>query len=372
MGLAPQGCSAGDAASICSVCFRLRVRHQPSSLAGIVVIVNIQAWNKAKSVIGYLSYLVVVISLFDLLILNKLLGFGYPHHYEEETFQRYPAPYVEFIGKPDVGEHNEFGFRGPSFVESEPNDLKIAFFGGSTGYNGSPPIAGVIEKRLNALLGESVFVANYSVVSSNHRQHLHGIIEFLPDFRPDLVIFYGGYNDTVQGASYDPRPGYPYSFFYRSETGPFIKLLLQNSAIIGEIDKRTGILSGIRKLRNDHLPFSDDWNKRTADKYFETLMLANNVAGTIESERFGKTRFLAFYQPYQVPEHFMSTHNEIKERIGRTKYGFDVSSEYDALGRAVYRDSVHVDQRAKDVMGATIAGIVAEEIQLDRVINYRE
>ena len=34
-----------------------------------------------------------------------------------------------------------------------------------------------------------------------------------------------------------------------SETRPFIKLLLENSAIIGEIDKRIGVFTGIHKLK---------------------------------------------------------------------------------------------------------------------------
>ena len=319
--------------------------------------------NKTKSIVGYLFYLIIVMTVFDVLILNKFLGFGYPRHYEEENIQRYPVPYVTFTGKPNVLDHNEFGFRFPSFEEAEPDDFKIAFFGGSTGYHGSPPIAKIIENELKRLLGESVFVANYSVVSSNHRQHLHGIIEFLPHFEPDLVIFYGGYNETIQSAFYDPRPGYPYNFFYRSETRPFIKLLLENSAIIGEIDKRIGVFTGINKLKKKEQPFSDNWNKRIADKYFETLMIANKVAGTIDSNRYEKTKFLAFYQPYQVPEIFLSTHNEIKKRISAIKYTFDVSSEYDTLGKGIYSDIAHVNQHAKEVMGVKIAHIVAKEYQ---------
>jgi len=95
------------------------------------------------------------------------------------------------------------------------------------------------------LLGIVVFMANYSVVSSHHRQHLHGIIEYLPPFEPDVVIFYGGYNETLQSAYYDPRPGYPYNYFYRSETKPFFKLLLENSGIIGEIDIKLKLFTNL-------------------------------------------------------------------------------------------------------------------------------
>ena len=318
--------------------------------------------KKIKSILAYLIYLLITMSVFDVFILHNFFGFGYPHHYEEENVERFPTPYVEFIGKPNVKDHNEFGFRGDSFAKAGTNDFKIAFWGGSTGYYGSPPIAKIVEQELTTLLKQCVFVANYSVVSSNHRQHLHGMIEFLPQFKPDMIIFYGGYNETIQSAFYDPRPGYPYNYFYRSETIPFMKLLLRHSAIIGEIDRRIGIFTGMNRLKKQQQPFSQDWNRRIVDKYFETLILANNIAGTIESMHFGRTKFMAFYQPYQVPEAFVTAHHEIKERIKTLPYVFDVSSAYDILGQEVYSDIVHVNQQANDVMGRKIADFVADNI----------
>lgn len=323
-----------------------------------------QNLRKAISIANYFLYLVLIVIVFDVLVLNKWLGFGYPRHYRQENIERYPSPYVEFTGKPDTNDHNEYGFRGPSFKQSKQNDLKIAFFSGSTGYYGDPPIPDIVKEELEKLTGQSVFVANYSVVSSNHRQHLHGIIEFLPQFKPDVVIFYGGHNETLQNASYDPRPGYPYNFFYRAETSALCKLLVENSAIIGEIDKRTGVFTGYAKLRKEQQPFSDGWNHRMVEKYFETLSIANDVASTIESQRFGKTRFFAFYQPYQVPQELVSAHHDIKNKISSIKYFFDVSSEFDVLGKEIYNDIVHVKQHANHVMGAKIAQILAEELRL--------
>jgi hypothetical protein len=318
--------------------------------------------SKVLSVLLYFLYLSLIIIVFDVLVLHNLLGFGYVSHYEQENIERYPAPYVEFTGKPNTAGHNEFGFRGPSFKEAKQNDLKIAFFGGSTGYNGNPPIPDIVKKELEKLTGKSIFAANYSVVSSNHRQHLHGIIEFLPPFKPDIVVFYGGYNETVQSAFYDPRPGYPYNYFYRSETKPFLKLLLENSAIIGEIDIRTGVFTGLKKLREEQNPYSPEWKKKIVEKYLETLMLANNVTGTIESQRFGKARFFAFYQPYQVPRIFLSAHNDIKRNISSTKYVFDLSSEFDVIDKEIFTDIAHINQDGNEIIGRKIAEIIYRDI----------
>ncbi len=306
--------------------------------------------------LGYAVYLAIVVALFDVVILNGLLGFGYPHHFEQENVQRSPRPYVEFSGKPFARDHDENGLRRPGFVEAAPGDLRIAFFGGSTGYAGRPPIPVVVERVLRESTGRGVRVANYSVVSSNHRQHLHGLLEHLPQWKPDLVVFYGGYNETVQAALYDPRPGYPYNFFYRSEAGLFARFLMEKSAIIGEVDQRllkgwlrARWLTDLGRLRDQEQPFSADWNRRVVEKYFETLDLASRTSAILPA------RFLALYQPYQVPAEFAAAHRSIRERIQALDYGVDVSTEFDALGPSVYRDPVHVSQKAIDLVGRRIA-----------------
>lgn len=335
------------------------------------MIIKGQKLSKVISIFCYILYLALIIIVFDVLVLHKCLGFGYPTHYRQENIERYPYPYVEFTGKPNTEDHNEFGFRGPSFKESKQNDLKIAFFGGSTGYYGNPPLPSIVHQELEKLTGLSVFVANYSVVSSIHRQHLHGIIEFLPQFEPDIVVFYGGYNETHQNGFYDPRPGYPYNYFYRAETGTVFKLLVENSAIIGEIDKRMGVFTGLNKLKKEQQPFATGWNERIVEKYFETLRLAHAVTGTIESQLFGKARFFAFYQPYQVPNELVSAHDNIKRKISSIEYAFDVSAEFDPLGKKIYSDIVHVNQQANEVMGTKIAKIIAEELQLGNALTEK-
>ncbi len=323
--------------------------------------------GKALSFIKYVCYLFIVVVILDVIVLRYILGFGYPWRYEEEQLLRSPAPYVMFTAKPGYKGHNELGFRGSSLKNADPSDFKIAFFGGSTGYGGKPPIPVVVEKELGNLLIDKVFVANYSVVSSNHRQHLHGIIEYITEYKPDLIIFYGGYNETVQSATYDPRPGYPYNFFYRAETSPVIKLLLENSAIAGVVDKSFGLLSGIRKLRKEQKPYSDEWNNRIVNNYFDTLNLAFKVATSIDSDHCDRTRFLAFYQPFEVPKEFKSAHESIKHRLGTTAYAFDVSSEFNDLGEEIYIDIVHVKQEARDIMGRKIAAVIKEELLSGRL-----
>jgi len=323
------------------------------------------------SAVSYLMFVGLVAVFFDTVVFKQWLGYGYPRHYEEEDVGRYPAPYVMFTGKPNTLGNNELGFRHASFRESKPDDFKIAFFAGSTGYLGDPPIPKVVEQELNKTWDQHVFVANFSVISSNHRQHLHGILEYLPSHKPDLVVFYGGYNELTGARSYDPRPGYPYNFFYRSETGPLTKLLLEHSALAGEFDMRFGLLSGISKLRDLYKPGTPEWNRAMEDKYFETLELSSKTASTIESAHCGHARFLAFYQPFQLNASFAAMQADVRKRIAALPYGVDVSTEFDALGSDVYFDEVHVHQPANDAMGRKIAATIADQLRHTNLCSPR-
>ena len=314
------------------------------------------------SAIKYVLFLTLVTLLVDVVVLRHIFGFGYHRHFDEENIQRSPAPYVMFTGKPNAADHNELGFRGPSFEQAPPDAFRIAFFGGSTSYFGNPPIPEKLEEELDRLLPFDSFVASYAVLSSNHRQHLHAIVEYLLATEVDLVVFYGGYNETIQTMIYDPRPGYPYNYFFRGELGTIWKLLMEHSAILGTIDRATGVFSGRRQLRQEHQPLSEDWNDEILGNYFETLDFARQIAGSIPSLRCGNAQFLAFYQPYRVPEEFVSTHERIKRSAESVDYVVDVSSTYDVYEEDVFKDRVHVKQYARDLMAKRLAELIVRDL----------
>lgn len=321
--------------------------------------------QKSVKIVCYGVYLLLITIFFDVVILRYLLGFGYPSHLEQENVLRYPAPYIEFKGKPGVNGHNEQGFLGPSLDSTARCDFKIAFLGGSTGYNGNPPIAKLLEQELEDTLQTSVTVANYSILSSNHRQHIHLMLEYLYNVEADMILFYGGFNETIQSGYYDPRPGYPYNFYYRGETGPLKKVLVEYSAVLGELDQRTGIFTGWDELHDRYQPFSEAWNKTIVDYYFETLDTAERLSGPIKATYFDHPVFLAFYQPYQVPEKFKASHQTIKKRADSVDYLYDVSNLYDSFGPNAYTDIVHVQQYARQAMAEQMRDIVVSKFPPD-------
>lgn len=302
--------------------------------------------------------------MFDVLIARPILHLGYPTHYGQDEDSRSPAPYITFTGRPSPPNMDKWGYRWVH-LPSSAGEITVSFFGGSTGVGGDPPIPSLLESELSKRLNRKVAISNFSVVSANHRQNLHNIIESRSIVKPDLVIFYGGYNETIQSAYYDPRPGYPYNFFYREETSDLVKVLLRYSAFVGllevALDRRLHVsFTPIDKLREAYKPLSPAWNRAIVDKYFETLDEANTIASAFPSAHCGRAKFIGFYQPYQrqiVPQ-FAAAHAAIRQQITKTPYMVDVSDGFDDMGPSIYEDIVHVKQPGNVRMASLIADAI--------------
>ena len=327
-----------------------------------------------KKRIPYLLYLVTSLIVIDLIIphkiyKNKYLGIGLNEYYQ-------PDPYIGFKGKPDLlmsqnkttngmGFRGDEGFNADSFDSAQESKYIIAFFGGSTGFLGSPSIAGALKEKLvdKGFKNGNIFVSNFSVISSNHNQHLHMIVKYLINKNVDLVIFYGGYNETIQTAYYDPRPGYPYNYFYTYNTSHIKKMIIENSFIISTLFNNIGIhkiLLEQNKLELGEIVFSENWNKKIIDNYFNTLHKANILIKSSGGSFNKKAKFLAIYQPYQVPDEFQQAHGKIKSKIENTDYIYDLSGNYDNI-KNPYTDIVHVTQEARDHMAQSISNIILNE-----------
>ena len=297
----------------------------------------------------------IFISVIFLDVALSFLGFGYPSHFEQENIERYPSPGDGFAGKPNVHDHNEYGFRG--HFEQNQKSLAIALFGGSTGYHGDPTILESIKKKLS-INNLSVDVFNFSSISSNHTQHLHRLIKHHDRFNFDIIIFYGGGNETLQYQVYDPRIGYPYNFFFRQELTPFKQSILRYSSILGEIDKLTGLVSGKSKL--DSITKSNGWEKQIIDNYWRDLSVANKISSNIVKPNVcKKTIFVSITQPanpiskkeqyiWKLLNKSIKFNSYDWIHYDLTKYQKDVN----------FKDTIHINQISKIFLAEKISKLL--------------
>ena len=241
--------------------------------------------------------------------------------------------------------------------------IQIAFFGGSTGYNGNPTIIKIVEEEFTKN-NIKVETYNFSSVSSNHNQHIHRLIKH-SNFNFDVVIFYGGFNETLQTYFYDPRPSYPFNFWIKNELSNLKYFLLKHSSIISEYEFHTDNFSGMKKIKQDINFESDEWLENLVKNYYLTLIKAKKISEkVINKNACNKTKFFAFYQPISLKKSEKFT----KKIIMKTKSFFknkNILHDFSYLVKENdFIDLVHINQSAKKVIGKEISKKIYPYIKL--------
>ena len=302
-----------------------------------------------------ISYLLVLFIIFDISL--KFLGFGLDKHWFDENEIRFNSPYDMFSNKPNVLDHNEFGFRGPKLIEELNSDIiSIAFMGGSTGYTGTPPIPELLSKKLNELNIKNV-VYNFSVNSSNHNQHIHRLVKFI-NYPFDIIVFYGGNNETIQYLQYETKPSYPYNYFIKNEIPIYKMFVLKYSSIFGLLENKFGIISGINKSRKQIDTNFDIWSDKIVKNYINSIKKAEQIfKKSINTNKCGSPIFVPILQPVN-PTNDKESKLWLKTQMATKKYSnfLDYSYIYKELN---FFDNVHVDQKSRN----QISSLMVKDLQ---------
>ena len=272
------------------------------------------------------------------------------NHLNQGNLRRKPYPYLMFKGAPNKFDHNHLGYRIKEPITDQT--INIALFGGSTGYMGDPPIINLVINNLNKNFNKNKFSPiNFSVVSSNHNQHLHSIVENFNHYHIDLIIFYGGYNEIFGNALYDPRPGYPYNFNKRNEMNPEMMLLYKHLASYKILEN---IFPNVYKKR----VWSANWNKEIVNNYITTINKARLLSENLTTGRC-KIPFIFIYQPFIVDSNGISN-NDFKENIYKpllkyienSKDGIDLSKVFES--NYFFTDNIHINQEGRNIISKAI------------------
>ena len=192
---------------------------------------------------------------------------------------------------------------------------------------------------------------------------MHRIIKYHDIFNFDFVVFYGGWNETIQYVNYDPRPGYPYNFFFRNDLSLIKKLILKYSSILGEFDMHTGIINGRAKLVLSTK--TEDWEKKIINKYWRDLEVANNITNKLTKPNTCKNPlFISVTQP-GIPrtseeEKIWSLLKQSQNKNFNTWSHSDFTNENENVK---FKDGVHLLQDSRNYIGKKISNIIFSEYQ---------
>lgn len=288
---------------------------------------------------------------------------------------RAPEPYSMFKGKPGALDHNENGYRGPAAPKAKPaGEYRVFVLGGSTVYEGNPPIARLLEQKFREHGYFNVSVYNYGVVSSVSSMELARIVFEILDLQPDLVVMYNGGNDADHPYYWDPRPGYPFNFVVY-ENNPFVsgthvsvRDLAMNSLDIFKILLKSSYVN--RVLHMDELRASvghdtDPWRREIARIYVNNLVKAQRICSSFNAE------FVCFYQPMLYTKDVQSEEEQRLTQVNKDHHlavrdyvlemvqdpvkdqglkFVDLGEVYDGYAETVFRDRIHTHQHAKPVI----------------------
>jgi len=293
---------------------------------------------------------------------------------------RAPKPYVMFGGMPGayIAENvylNKLGYKGPA-PELVGNDqvkkeFRIFILGGSTIFNGDPPIPTLLEQKFKEQGYKNVRVYNFGVVSSVSSQELVRVLMEVLDYRPDITIMYNGFNDFGEPLAWDPRPGYPFNFIVY-ENNPilesniekykfwslllygsnFLRFFLGNYFVSQFID-----LNEMRKKVNYQTPA---WEDEIINVYVNNFKKASKILIAYHS------KFVGIYQPNanyikkkSSDDYWERMRTKLQAKISGLKQiekfdFYDYSNIYSDISEKVFVDSVHTEQKFKNIVSNRI------------------
>jgi len=311
---------------------------------------------------------------------------------------RHPKPYVAFGGvaggtyKNDE-KLNANGYRGKAPAKEKiKGEYRIFVLGGSTVFLGEPPLPVLLEELFIKKGHKNISVFNYGVLSSVSGMELSRIIFEIADFKPDLIVMYGGGNDIGGPAYYDPRPGYPYNFMIY-ENNPILESDLKKyptllmTAYGSNLLRRffpdffINNLLPLDILRKDAKWGTKEWEDEIASCYLNNLKKSSKISEAFDA------KFIAFFQPtvffkknltaeefkWSGPQAADYLYMRDKIQIGIDTYRkekkmnfVDVSKIFAETRESVFTDDIHITHEANIAVAAEIYRHIVLLIRKDR------
>ncbi|MDD5432068.1 MAG: hypothetical protein PHO70_03675 [Candidatus Omnitrophica bacterium] len=339
-------------------------------------------FDKIERLLGriFISIIAVVIVFTFCEILARVRFSSYP------IMERFSSAYLTLKPYVMVGctkniqiEDNEYlnslGYRGKlPEKEKKPGEYRIFMLGGSTVFEGKPPIPALLENEFKKSGFKGVNVYNFGIIAGASSQELASILFEISDFKPDLIIMYDGNNDMNISKGFDPRPGYPFNFLVY-ENNPLIKDNLKGYPaftyfIFGSTLLRHSFpsyfvhtLVPLDKLRKQVNYLSSEWKDAIVTTYVNNLIKAEKVSGAFGAD------FIAFFQPTLAFKNILSPNekknSEVEDRLfefdmrkrlflelKNNNFGklIDLSDIYKDYPDWVFTDTVHTRQEAKQLV----------------------
>lgn len=361
-----------------------------------------KASGRFEAMVGRICIRALMI-IIPIVVLDYASSFFISHHsriekkYGVQTV-RQPQPYTMFggaeNGRLDTGEIlNARGYRGELPPEpKEAGEYRIFVLGGSTVFNGDPPISVLLEEEFKRNGKANVAVYNFGVVSSVSRMELVRILLEISDLAPDLIIMYNGGNDILTPRAYDPRPGYPFNFMVYDNNPllesdlrsyPSLNLMLYGSNLARYFLPEYFLEEFVPlEAEREMVEYgSDKWKDEIVEIYVSNVRKAHRISAVFGAECIAFFQPMVYYKdhPTKTEEELMKEEDkgyyaDMRDRI-RSKIDtsaaetmsviVDLSDIYDEFTEEVNIDCIHTMQKHKNVVAEAIYSHIASNFEVN-------
>jgi lysophospholipase L1-like esterase len=251
----------------------------------------------------------------------------------------------------------------------------IHLFGGSTLYNSEVPddhtVASYLQRRLLAAGFAAYRVVNLGVTSISTNQQLERL-EVTPIAAGDVVVFYDGVNDVMQGVLYGNAGATIYGNDRSRSFGQRLLYRLSKDSVAARY-----LLA--RANANYKIADLEARVARTAERFHANLAQAERIArqrgahflhflqptlySLAERSEYERELLTFGFVPVQAEEAFVAAYPHLARIVAaRARNGsadFDLSAVFDRLEERVYLDGWHINHRGNEVVAEHIfAGLV--------------
>lgn len=361
-----------------------------------------KASGRFEAMVGRICIRALMI-IIPVVVLDYASSFFISHHsriekkYGVQTV-RQPQPYTMFggteNGRLNTGEIlNASGYRGKLPPETkETDDYRIFVLGGSTVFNGDPPISVLLEEEFKRNGKENVEVYNFGVVSSVSRMELVRILLEISELAPDQIIMYNGGNDILTPRAYDPRPGHPHNFMVY-ENNPLLESDLRsypsfNLMLYGSNLARYFLP---KYFMNEFVPLeaeriaaeygSDKWKDEIVEVYVSNALKAETISAAFGAECVTFFQPMVYYKDHPTMTerelmkkedkgYFADMRKRLRQRIEGSQPGakptiVDLSDIYDECAEDVYIDCIHTMQKYKNAVAEAIYSHIVSGLEVN-------
>lgn len=186
--------------------------------AGLLVLAPLVPGRRARRVLGIAAYVAAVAVILETTTAAVLrVGLNTLHTQDCRAYSHHPSligvptPGYSTVMKSGLRSHNSTGQRGGELGEAwNAARLRVAAVGGSTTYDIGVDDDSTWVQRLDELTGARVRVANFGAQAHSSAEHLIMTDLVLSDYRPDVILYFMGWNDLRSSHTPDLAGDYPF------------------------------------------------------------------------------------------------------------------------------------------------------------------